>query len=131
MKFEIVNDKRIALNLKSCCVFCIFVIMNKTSEHIRKLIRSNIAEIDPAAQVILYGSRARGDARKDSDWDILVLTNYPVDFRKEKLFRDHLYELEIQTGEPLSIFVYSLLDWNTKQRISPYFHNITKQGILL
>jgi predicted nucleotidyltransferase len=105
--------------------------MNKTSEHIRKLIRSNIAEIDPAAQVILYGSRARGDARKDSDWDILVLTNYPVDFRKEKLFRDHLYELEIQTGEPLSIFVYSLLDWNTKQRISPYFHNITKQGILL
>jgi predicted nucleotidyltransferase len=105
--------------------------MNKTSEHIRKLIRSNIAEIDPAAQVILYGSRARGDARKDSDWDILVLTNYPVDFRKEKLFRDHLYELEIQTGEPLSIFVYSLQDWNTKQRISPYFHNITKQGILL
>lgn len=105
--------------------------MDKTSEHFSRLIRSNIAEIDPAAQVILYGSRARGDARKDSDWDILVLTDYPVDLRKEKLFRDHLYELEIQTGEPLSLFVYSLIDWNTKHRISPYFHNITKQGILL
>jgi len=105
--------------------------MDKTSEHISKLIRSNIAEIDPAAQVILYGSRARGDARKDSDWDILVLTDYPVDLKKEKLFRDHLYELEIQTGETFSLFVYSLLDWNTKQRISPYFQNITKQGILL
>jgi predicted nucleotidyltransferase len=105
--------------------------MDKTSEQISSLIRSNIAEIDPAAQVILYGSRARGDARKDSDWDILVLTDYPVDLKREKLFRDHLYELEIQTGETFSLFAYSLIDWNTKQRISPYFQNITKQGILL
>jgi len=105
--------------------------MDKTSEHISKLISSNIAEIDPAAQVILYGSRARGDARKDSDWDILVLTDYPVDLKKESLFRDHLYELEIQTGESLSLFVYSLADWNTKQRISPFYQHITKQGLLL
>ncbi len=105
--------------------------MDKTSEHISKLISSNIAEIDPAAQVILYGSRARGDARKDSDWDILVLTDYPVDLKKESLFRDHLYELEIQTGESLSLFVYSLADWNTKQRISPFYQNISNQGLLL
>jgi predicted nucleotidyltransferase len=105
--------------------------MDKTSVHISKLIRSNIAEVDPDAQVILYGSRARGDARKDSDWDILVLTDYPVDLKKESLFRDHLYELEIRTGESLSLFVYSLTDWNTKHRISPFYQNITKQGILL
>ena len=105
--------------------------MDKTSVHISKLIRSNIAEVDPDAQVILYGSRARGDARKDSDWDILVLTDYPVDLKKESLFRDHLYELEIRTGESLSLFVYSLTDWNTKHRISPFYQNITRQGILL
>lgn len=105
--------------------------MDKTAEYISKLIRSNISEIDPDAQVILYGSRARGDARKDSDWDILVLTDYPVDLKKESLFRDHLYELEIQTGESLSLFLYSLTDWNTKQRISPFYQNITNQGILL
>ena len=105
--------------------------MDKTSVHISKLIRSNIAEVDPDAQVILYGSRARGDARKDSDWDILVLTDYPVDLKKESLFRDHLYELEIQTGESISLFVYSLADWNTKQRISPFYQNISNQGLLL
>ena len=105
--------------------------MNEKSRHISKLIKLNISEIDPNAQVILYGSRARGDARNDSDWDILVLTDYLVDINREKEFRDHLYELELQTGEPFSIFVYSKQDWNTKQRITPYYVNVTKQGIQL
>ena len=105
--------------------------MDEASKNIRKLIRANISEIDPTAEVILYGSRARGDSRKDSDWDILVLTDYPVDFLKEKIFRDHLYDLEILTGEALSIFVYSKHDWNSKQRITPYFQNVTEQGVSL
>ena len=105
--------------------------MDEALKSISNLIRLNISDIDPRAQVILYGSRARGDSRKDSDWDIPVLTDYPVDFKKEKIFRDHLYELEIQTGELLSIFVYSKQDWNTKQWITPYFQNVTEQGILL
>lgn len=105
--------------------------MNKRTEHIMQLIKINISEIDPEAQVILYGSRARGDARDDSDWDILVLTNYPVTYKKEKLFRDHLYDLELETGESLSLFIYSKNEWNTRQHITPYYHNVTSQGIQL
>jgi len=35
------------------------------------LIRDTIRATEPTAQIILYGSRARGDAREDSDWDVL------------------------------------------------------------
>jgi len=105
--------------------------MNKRTIHIGSLIKLNISEIDPKAEVILYGSRARGDAKKDSDWDILVLTNYPVSYQIEKAFRDHLYDLELETGETLSLFVYSKDDWNTRHHISPYYHNVMSQGVQL
>ena len=99
--------------------------------NIRQLIRQKISEIDPDAEVILYGSRARGDNRKDSDWDIIVLTGYPVDFKKETEFMDHMYDLELLTGESFSLFVYSRTDWNTRQRISPFYHNVMEDGIRL
>lgn len=105
--------------------------MNRKTKHISKLIRKKIDEIDPAAQVILFGSRARGDERLDSDWDVLVLTDYSIDIEKENQFREHLYDIELETGEPISLFAYSKIDWNTKQRISPFYANVRKEGISL
>jgi len=31
-----------------------------------------------AEKIILFGSRARGDHKKDSDWDILVVVKQPI-----------------------------------------------------
>ena len=105
--------------------------MKTKTQHIGQLIRHYINAIDPKADVILYGSRARGDERPDSDWDILVLTDYSVDLITERKFRDKLYDLELETGEPLSIFVYSKNDWQTKQRITPFYENVTQEGVRL
>ncbi len=103
--------------------------MKTKTRYISQLIRHNINAIDPKAEVILYGSRARGDERPDSDWDILVLTDYSIDLAIERKFRDKLYDLELESGEPLSIFVFSKNDWQTKQRITPFYENVTQEGI--
>ena len=42
-------------------------------EHIVNQIREIVHRVAPTAQTILYGSEARGDAREDSDIDLLVL----------------------------------------------------------
>jgi uncharacterized protein len=105
--------------------------MNKKTQHISRLIKNCVSEIDSAATVILYGSRARGDERLDSDWDILILTDYPASLEVERKFRNKLYDLELETGEPFSIFVYSKTDWQTKQKITPYYHNVTAEGVSL
>lgn len=48
------------------------------SEHqMIQIMRDKIHSIDPNVKAYLLGSRARGDARKDSDWDVLILLDKP------------------------------------------------------
>jgi predicted nucleotidyltransferase len=105
--------------------------MKRKTKYISQLIRSYVNSIDNNAEVILYGSRARGDEKKDSDWDILILTDYSIDLSQERRFRDKLYDLELETGEPFSVFVYSKNEWQTKQKITPFFFNVTHEGVSL
>lgn len=105
--------------------------MKKTKSQIRRYIREYVNSVDSKAEVILYGSRARGDERADSDWDILILTDYPVDLATEEKFRDKLYDLELEIDEPLSVFIYSKNEWKRRQRITPFYRNVNKEGIAL
>jgi uncharacterized protein len=103
--------------------------MYKKTTNITHLIRHYVSLVDSNAEVILYGSRARGDARPDSDWDILILTEYSVDLTIERKFRNKLYDLELETGESFSVFVYSKHDWQTRHRVSPFYQYVTGEGI--
>jgi predicted nucleotidyltransferase len=105
--------------------------MKKKTRIVAGMIREKIHEVDPGAKVILYGSRARGDERWDSDWDILVLTDKAVTLEKERAIRNNLFELELDTGEPFSLFVYSKEEWETRQRITPFYSVVNKEGISL
>ncbi len=105
--------------------------MKKKTQHIARLIKNCVNDIDPSATVLLYGSRARGDEHQDSDWDILILTDYPANLEVERKFRNDLYDLELETEESFSIFVYSKHDWKTKQKITPYYQNVITEGISL
>jgi predicted nucleotidyltransferase len=103
--------------------------MKTKTQHITQLIRNCINTIDASADIILYGSRARGDERQDSDWDILILTNYAANLMVERKFRDKLYDLELETGETFSVFVYSKNEWLNKQRITPFYQNVLHEGV--
>jgi predicted nucleotidyltransferase len=98
---------------------------------IRQSIKEKIQVIEPNAEVILFGSRARGDAKIDSDWDILILVSGEVNLKREQLFRHQLFELELMFGQAISTFVYSKDDWNDKHFITPLYQNIKKEGITI
>ncbi len=118
--------------IRLCPEKYIFVIMISSDLNIAKMIGSRIKDKDPRAEVILFGSHARGDAKNESDWDVLVLIDQKKDDRSiEKVYRDAMFELELEIGQPISTFVFSKLDWNKKHSYSPLYRNIQKEGVKL
>ncbi|MFN8208261.1 MAG: nucleotidyltransferase domain-containing protein [Bacteroidales bacterium] len=105
--------------------------MNK-SDYIKNQILAVIDRTYPDSEVYLFGSRARGDFKKTSDWDLLILMNFrTIPFEVEKKFVDEFYDLELQTGEVFSPLVYSKNEWDDKYLITPLHEVIDKEGIKL
>lgn len=91
-----------------------------------------IRRVVPDADVILYGSRARGDANEYSDYDILIIVNGSVDMALEERILDKIYPLELETCAVLTFIVYSEQDWNSPlYQAMPLHKNVDKDGVIL
>lgn len=95
--------------------------------NIVKLVKQEIIKIDPQAEVILFGSRARGDFRKDSDWDFLVLLNRPLTPGLKEFILDQLYDLELRTDSVISTIIHTKPEWEDRV-VTPIYKIIEKEG---
>ncbi len=106
--------------------------MTERESHIAKMIGERIKMKDPKADVILFGSHARGQANEESDWDILILIDNPKKNRSsEEKYRDEIFLLELELGEPISTIIYSKHDWESRHIFSPLYKNIKREGVKL
>lgn len=95
-------------------------------------IRLAIQQHDSNAETYLYGSRARGDNRQNSDWDLLILVDEnKITNRIEDRFRDSLYDIELETGQIISVLIYPKIYWSNKMKHSPLYKNVAHEGIRL
>ena len=101
-------------------------------EDLLRKVKEAIGEIEPSAEIVLYGSRARLDNRADSDWDFLILIEGVVDTARTDRIRHRLYEIEWETGEILSSIVRNRREWKgPRYEAIPLRENIDRERLPL
>ena len=105
--------------------------MKATQDYIINEIKQILHSVAPNAKAILFGSRARNDAREDSDWDILIL------LEKDKIRNEDfdtvaypLIELGWSLGEIINPILYTFNEW-TKRSFTLFHKNVEAEGIVL
>ena len=95
-------------------------------------IKQAIKKAEPTATAILYGSEARGDARADSDIDVLVLLEGDTrNIQREEEISGALYDIELSTGVIISPMIMLRKQWENRPFKTPFYINVMNEGITL
>lgn len=84
-----------------------------------------------SASLWLYGSRARGTARTDSDWDLLILLD--EDKQKSTDFAQYAYPFTLMASADDQVVIpqiYTKKQWQQMQ-FTPFVQNVEQDKIVL
>jgi len=80
-------------------------------------------------EIVLFGSKARGNYDNNSDIDILVLLSEESNISIEEEIFDIGFDIEIKYDVILGILVHSKAFWNSKGSLMPIHKEIERDGI--
>ena len=79
----------------------------------------------------LYGSRARGDAHEDSDWDLLLLLDKPrLEFKDFEKYSYPFVEMGWDLGEDIRPHAYTKDEWYNGPH-SLFYYNVEEDKVVL
>lgn len=91
-----------------------------------------VRQLVPEAEVILYGSVARGDDHAESDIDLLVLIPQTVtsDLRRE--IRGRIYEVALESDQVITSIVRQDTQWHAEPlNCTSLYDAIESEGVRL
>jgi len=104
--------------------------MNETDKVILSELKDRIAKHLPLWKMFLFGSRARGDAEPDSDMDVIVILNEPVETSTDRLVSEDAWEVGLGRGLVISPVVFSRKEWEEgPERFSLLALAVQREGV--
>ena len=104
--------------------------MNDIDKSILEKFRTLLVKRVRVHKIILFGSRARGDAQSDSDMDLLVILHNPPTEEAEDYILDCAWEAGIDHSVVIVPIVYSKEEWeNGPERSSLLALAVQREGI--
>ena len=88
---------------------------------------------DRVKKIILYGSYARGDFNKNSDIDIMILTDLnekEIEDYRDKI-SDIVFEIEVDKEIYISPIIKNVDKYNARIHVIPFYMNVQKEGVEL
>lgn len=85
---------------------------------------------DALSEVRVFGSRIRDEHTPESDIDVMILLDTPVDWRLEKEIHYLLADINLEHDIFLSARIFSTHEWQSSRfRITPLFKAIEREGV--
>jgi len=110
---------------------CSQATLSQVSERVVQAARESLG--NKLDKVILYGSYARGDNNDESDIDIMILADIPLEARsreREKI-RSLLGYIDLDLDVVLSLNVTDCETFNKFLPVEPFYRSVLNDGVIL
>lgn len=99
-------------------------------KNVTDAIRKVVPSLGRDVAVFLYGSEARGEARKDSDIDLLiVIDKNNISLEDEMRITAPLYRIELNSGIIINTTFFTKNNWG--KVVTPFYENVIQDAIAL
>jgi len=83
------------------------------------------------SRIILFGSRARGDERPDSDYDLMLVVKTKIPALESALY-DAVLDTLLTSGRLISLKIFTQQEYDRLGKLStPFMRRVHEEGVLI
>ncbi len=106
--------------------------VNNNISEVIEVIKNSTNEILPGSRILLFGSRARRENSKDSDYDFMIITKGTFDIKQKRFLQSQLRKKLARQKIPADILIQSEEEIITKKELTGHIvREIIKEGVAI